>query len=673
MRSRLSADPFSTSLPLPARNHGPADALVIQSPAASPEERRHRERAQAVGRPKTVGGVALALLVVAAYLPALRAGFIWDDDAYVTANATLRTLDGLRRIWLEPGAVPQYYPLTFTSLWLEHHLWGVQPLGYHLVNVLLHGANAILVWVIGRRLALPGAWLAAAMFAVHPVHVESVAWVTERKNVLSGALYLAAFLAYLRAAGGARAAYGLALGLFAGALLAKTVTCTLPVVLLLVLWWRRGRVDITPLIPFFVLGAASGLVTAWMEAHHVGATGALWRLSLLDRCLIAGRALWWQYLFPLAAAATVAALHLARGRIGSGPLVAVLCYVTTLAPALGFVNVYPMRYSFVADHFQYLASLPLIALAAAGATRLPRPQVIGAAVLLALGALAWRQALVYRDPETAWRDTLAKDPDSSMAHINLGMLLSDDGRVPEAIVHFREALRIDPEDGEAHNDLGNALASEGKLDEAIAEYGAALGMKGDHALVHNNLGNALAASGRLEDAAAHYREAIREKPGYADPHSNLGNVLAATERLADATAEYEAALRLDPGYADAHANLAAVLAAQGDLDGAIAHYQALLAARPRSAQAHYDLATALAARARQTEATAHYREALRLRPDWPEALDGLAASYAADGQWEAAVATAERAVRAAAAAGETDVAGAIRERLARYRARGAER
>src|SRR5207253_1934205 len=206
-------------------------------------------------------------------------------------------------------------------------------------------------------------------------------------------------------------------------------------------------------------------------------------------------------------------------------------------PALGFVNVYPMRYSFVADHFQYLASLPLIALAAAGATRLPRPQVIGAAVLLALGALAWRQALVYRDAETAWRDTLAKDPDSSMAHINLGMLLSDDGRVPEAIVHFREALRIDPEDGEAHNDLGNALA----------------------------------ASGRLEDAAA------------------------------------------------------------------------------------------------------HYREALRLRPDWPEALDGLAASYAADGQWEAAVATAERAVRTATAAGETDVAGAIRERLARYRARGAER
>src|SRR5213595_1215055 len=196
---------------------------------------RHRERAEAVRRPKTVGGVlpalALALLVVAAYLPALHAGFIWDDDAYVTANATLRTLDGLRRIWLEPGAVPQYYPLTFTSLWLDHHLWGVQALAYHLVNVLLHGLDAILVWVIGRRLALPGAWFAAAVFAVHPVHVESVAWVTERKNVLSGAFYLTAFLAYLRFAppGGrgpgpvAWRAYAAALVLFVLAMLSKTV------------------------------------------------------------------------------------------------------------------------------------------------------------------------------------------------------------------------------------------------------------------------------------------------------------------------------------------------------------------------------------------------------------------------------------------------------------------
>ncbi|TMA38899.1 MAG: tetratricopeptide repeat protein [Deltaproteobacteria bacterium] len=671
---------------------------------AAPDGRRREAAPVAACRPAVAGGsaapaLALVLLVVATYLPALRAGFIWDDDAYVTANATLRSFDGLRRIWLEPGAVPQYYPLTFTSLWLDYHLWGLHPLGYHLVNVLLHAANAILVWLVGRRLALPGAWFAAAVFAVHPVQVESVAWVTERKNVLSGALYLAAFLAYLRAADGARVAYGLALGLFVGALLAKTVTCTLPAMLLLVLRWKRERVDVTRLLPFFALGVASGLVTTWMETHHVGATGELWSLSLLERCLVAGRvlwfyaaklvwpyplafiyarwhvdaAVWWQYLFPLAAAGVVAALYVVRRRFGSGPLVAVLCYAATLAPALGFINVYPMRYSFVADHFQYLAGLPLIALAAAaGATRLPRPRELGGAVVIALGILAWRQTLVYRDAETVWRDTLAKDPDSSMAHINLGLLLSDSGRGPEAIGHFREALRIDPQDGEAHDDLGNALAAQGKIDEAIAEYGTALGMKGDHALVHNNLGNALATRGRLADAAAHYREAIRERPRYAEPHSNLGNVLAATERLSEATAEYQAALRLDPDYTDAHANLATVLASQGDVDGAILHYQAALASRPHSAQIHFELATALAARARTAEAITHYREALRLRPDWPQALDGLAASHAAAGQWDAAVATAERALQVATATGDSDAAAAIRERLARYRARGVE-
>ena len=675
---------------------------------SSPNQRPRARRSGRQGQPAPVvadrrgavaGGapaLALGLLVVAAYLPALNAGFIWDDDAYVTGNATLRTLDGLRRIWLEPGAVPQYYPLTFTSLWLDHHLWGVQALAYHLVNVLLHGLDAILVWVIGRRLALPGAWFAAAVFAVHPVHVESVAWVTERKNVLSGALYLGALLTYLRYAGGARAAYVPALGLFVGALLAKTVTCTLPVVLLLILWWKRGRIDVVPLLPFFALGAAAGVMTGWMEAHHVGAAGELWRLSLVERCLIAGRALWfyaakllwphslafiyarwridggvwWQYLFPIGAVVAVAALYVWRRRLGDGPLVAVLCYAATLAPALGFVNVYPMRYSFVADHFQYLASVPLIALAAAaGVTRLRRPAPLCAAVLVVLGALTWRQALLYRDAETIWRDTLAKDPDSSMAHINLGMLLSNDGRVAEAAVQFKEALRVDPDDGEAHDDLGNALAAQGQLDAAMAEYGMALRLAGDHALVHNNLANTLAQAGRLEDAAAHYREAIRAKPTYADPHNNLGNVLAANGRLADAAAEYEAALRLDPEYADAHANLATILATQGDAGGAIAHYRALLAVRPQSAQGHYDLASVLAAHTRAAEAIGHYGEALRLRPEWPAALDGLAASYAATARWDEAVVTAEHAVRAATAANDAGTAAAIRERLDRYRVR----
>ena len=249
-------------------------------------------------------GALLFLLVCLAYLPALRDGFIWDDDSYVTGNPTLRNLHGLYRIWFELGAVPQYYPLVHTTFWLEYHLWGLHPPGYHLINILLHAAAAVLLWQVLRGLQLPGAWLAAALFALHPIEVESVSWITERKNVLSAVFYFAAVLAYLRFAAwavpeGANRRrwrwYFLALLLFLAALLSKTVTCSLPAALLLVCWWKQGRVrwaDVYPLLPFFVVGMGLGLLTAGMEKYHVGAQGADWSLSFADRCLIAGRALW---------------------------------------------------------------------------------------------------------------------------------------------------------------------------------------------------------------------------------------------------------------------------------------------------------------------------------------------------------------------------------------------
>ena len=283
-------------------------------------------------------------------------------------------------------------------------------------------------------------------FRAPPGLVESVSWITERKNVLSAVFYFAAALAYLRFValaepGGPnrhrRYWYLGALVLFMAALLSKTVTCTLPAALLLVCWWKKGRVqrgDIFPLLPFFALGVGLGLLTAWIEKYHVGAQGAEWSLTFADRCLIAGRALWfyagklvwpahltfiyprweidpavwWQWLFPVAAVGVVAGLWLARRRIGRGPLVAVLFFAGTLGPALGFVNVYPMRYSFVADHFQYLACVGLITLCAAGLDRIPR--VIPATLVVLLGALTWQQTGIYRNLETLWRDTLAKNP-----------------------------------------------------------------------------------------------------------------------------------------------------------------------------------------------------------------------------------------------------------------------
>ncbi len=436
-------------------------------------------------------GLLLVAAVLLAYLPVWHAGFIWDDDVHVTQNATLNDLAGLWRIWFQVGAVPQYYPLVHTTFWVEHHLWGLHPLGYHLDNVLLHAAGALLLGCVLGRLQVPGSWLAAAIFALHPVQAESVAWVTERKNVLSGVFYFAAALAWLafdppgRVEGLRRRRWGyywVALVLFAAALLSKTVTCSLPAALLLVRWWKNGRVagrDVWPLVPFFALGVGLGLLTAWMENHHVGAHGAGWSLTFADRCLVAGRAvwfyagkliwpaplifiyprwtinagLWWQWLFPAAAMGVVAGLWWWRRRFGYGPLVGVLFFVGTLGPALGFVNVYPMRFSFVADHFQYLASVGLIVLAAAWiesrrqhlAAIFHLPSSIFYLLPVVLAVLTWRQCGQYANLETLWRVTLARNPDCGLAHNNLGNLLARQGKQNEAIEHYERAVQLEPD------------------------------------------------------------------------------------------------------------------------------------------------------------------------------------------------------------------------------------
>jgi tetratricopeptide (TPR) repeat protein len=623
---------------------------AVRRPARAPEP-----IARAAPSAALVGALIVAATLLA-YLPALQAGFIWDDDQYVTGNPTLRTLAGLGRIWVEPGATPQYYPLTFTTFWIEHALFGLAPAGYHLTNVLLHAANALLVWRLLDRLAVPGAWLAAALFAVHPVHVESVAWITERKNVLSGACYLGALLAYLpiaRLAPGTASAgrYAAALALFAASLLAKTVTCTLPVVVLLLVWWKRGRIrsaDVLPLLPFFAVGATLAGVTVWMERHHVGAAGQEWALTPAERLLIAGRAVWfylaklvwpwpltfvyqrwqldtasaWQWLFPLATLGALVALAALRRRIGPGPLVAALFFGVSLAPALGFVDVYPMRYTFVADHYQYLASLGPLALAAAGLARLRPPTapalglVIGVLAALGFAGRSWGQAHVYHDAGTLWRDTLAKDPTSLIGHVNLGSQLEQ----------YRAVLAIAPDDADAHNDLGSALVARGRADEGMAELLAAVRGDPTHAAARNNLGNLLASRGRLDEAIEQYRQAVRLRPGYPDAHSNLANALVLTGHADEGLVEYAEALRLDPDYVDAHYNYATVLESRGAVAAAETQYREVLRLRPGSADAHLALGRLLAAQGPNPEAVAHFREALRLRPGDAEAQAALAAA-----------------------------------------------
>jgi tetratricopeptide (TPR) repeat protein len=435
---------------------------------------------------------------------------------------------------------------------------------------------------------------------------------------------------------------------FLCALLSKTVACSLPVTLALILWWRRGRLtarDGAMLAPWLVMGGALALVTVWMEKHHVGASGVDWSLSLLERALVAGRALWfylgklvwphplifiyprwrvdaavwWQWIFPLAAAGVVLALFVLRARLGRGPLVAVLAYAITLGPALGFVDVYPMRYSFVADHFAYHASMALVALAAAvaGSRRagLGGAAVPAAVVLLGvLGALTWRQGYIYRDLHTLWADVLAKNPDCSMAHMNAGMLSYGEGRATVAAAHFREAIRLDPRDADAYDNLGMALAAEGRVEEAMAALAEALRLDPADAGTHNNLGNLLARQGRLDEAIQAYQEAVRRRPGYADARSNLGNALAMQGRTEDAIAQYREALRLDPGYAEAHHNLAVILADRGELREALAHYEDAARIKPDYADAYFGAAKVLSALGRNDEAAARYRAGLRLKP-----------------------------------------------------------
>jgi tetratricopeptide (TPR) repeat protein len=535
--------------------------------------------------------MVLVTCVIAAFWPMLHAGFIWDDDSYVTNNLTLRSLDGLRRIWLQRAAVRQYYPLVHSSFWLEYHVWGLNPLGYHLVNVLLHSVNALLVWRLLDRLGVPGAYLAGLIFAVHPMQVESVAWVTERKNVLSGFFYLLALGAYLRVMRlddtdtSRRPSLRIeiiALILFACALLSKTVTVTLPGVIVLLIMWKRGRVERHELVGLagpLAFGLILSLQTAIMEKVDVGAAGKEWDLSFAEHVLVAGRALWfylgklvwprdvlfmyprwtpdpsqwWQWCFPVAAVLVGVLLFAWRRSIGSGPFVAALYYAGTLVPALGFFSVYPMRYSFVANHFAYLATIGPIALAASAgvrfAARSPGARreslYVGAvALILMLVFLSHSEARNYRDLKTLWVSTIARNPDCVMCHNNLGRILASAGRTSEAKVQFEEALRLKPDHAEAHVNLGNVLANEGRTSEAIAHYGEALRLKPDLAEAHNNLGLALANAGRAPEAIAQYEEALRLKPDSAEIHVNLGNAFAKTGRKLGAIAHFERALRL---------------------------------------------------------------------------------------------------------------------------------
>ncbi|HUB67598.1 MAG TPA: tetratricopeptide repeat protein [Candidatus Methylacidiphilales bacterium] len=537
--------------------NGPANAPTAEKNAAASSPPSWLKR-------DWLPGLILALAVILTYTPVWQAGFIWDDNMHVT-RPELRSWEGMERIWFILGAAPQYYPVVHSIFWIEHRLWNDAPLGYHLVNVFLYVFSVLLLLKILRRLEVPGAWLAAALWALHPVQVESVAWVSEIKNMLSGVFYFSSALFYLKFDGARQLkAYAFSLILFILGLLSKSVIATLPAALLLVFWWRRGKLswrqDVAPLLPFFAVAAGSGLLTVWVERRFIGAVGDDYHFTPMERGLIAGRAIWfylgklawpvdlifiyphwdisqavwWQYLFPAAAMILVAGLiWLSRRR--RGPLAGFLFFAGTLFPALGFFNVYPFRYSFVADHFQYLACLGIIVPCAAGLTRFSdfalatKPRLrsgLMAGLLVILGVLSWQRTWAYESEEKLWMDTLARNPNCWMAYNNLGFVLFQKGQIDEGMVDFRKAFEINPKDAEAYYNLGFALLQKRRIDEAIAEFKKSLEINPHSDAAHNDLDGAFFQKGEIDAAIAEFQEALRVNPNNRSAQDNLAKAEA---------------------------------------------------------------------------------------------------------------------------------------------------
>jgi protein O-mannosyl-transferase len=626
--------------------------------------------------------VAVTLL---AYGPVWHAGFIWDDDVYLTDSPAIKSADGLYRIWFATST-PDYYPLLFSMWWLEWRIWANHPLGYHLVNVLLHACSAVLLWRVLQRLKIPGALLAAAIFALHPVNVESVAWIAERKNTLCMFFYAGTLLFWLKFEDSGRGRwYGLALAGFALALLSKTVVAPLPVVLLGLAWWRRGRVgwkDVRQVAPFFVIAAALSLLTVWYEHHQtmnheIARTDGFW-----TRLAMAGRAVWF-YLYKAALPLDLASVYPrwetdAPNVLTYIPLVLlaaafVLCwrsgrgwgralffglayFVVMLLPLLGFINTDFMRISLVADRWQYFAIIGPIALAAGIIIRRP---VLAAALLLALGALTWRQCGIYANAETLWANTVRLVPDCWMGRFNLGNCLAQRGRMDEAISQYQKALEIRPDladarlnlgncffqlgrieeaisqyqktleikpgTADAHLNLGNCFSQLGRIEEAISQYHKALDIMPDNAKAQNSLGLVLSGQGKRDEAILHLLAAIKSKPQYDQPYYNLGLIYLQQSRLDDAIAQFRSAIRINPQYDKAFANLGIALAKQSHLDEAIGQYRQALAIAPNNAYARYALGRALETGNKLAEAAACYSAAIAFKPDFAEARENLRA------------------------------------------------
>jgi tetratricopeptide (TPR) repeat protein len=657
-----------------------------------------REIRVSVWRRDWFWALLLIIFIFIAYVQVFRADFIWDDESHLTQNPCIVGPLGLKEIWTTVQAV--YYPLVLTTFWALHKFVSLNPLPYHALNVLLHAISAILLWRVLRLLQVRGAWLGAALWALHPVMVQSVAWVTEVKNTQSCVFYLLSILFFLKwedervsLPGSPRLkfrnrrslVFALSLLSFLLATLSKPSVVMLPFVLALCVWWMRGKIrwrDTLGLAPFALISVVASAWTIWEQRFHARAVGPDWVQTFPERLIIAGKAIWFYlgklvwphpliFIYPrwhvdslkvvaylplIAAIAALIALLFVRAQSGRALFFAAAYYYISLFPVLGFFSVYFFRYSFVSDHFQYLASMGPLALIGAGIATLlssfcetpdyfmshpdtvprsgsaiagPRRRLIlsGALcgiLLVLLGFLTWRQTSEYHNLFALYKATLEKNPRCWMAHYNLGIVLSEQGEADQAIEHYRQAVALRPDYAEAHYNLGRLLVERGQVNDAIAHYERAAAINPADAAAQNNLGVTLFGIGRTDDAIAHYQKALEIRPDYAEASCNLANVLIAKGDFNGAIARYRACLAVIPDQEEAQYNLASALLRIGRTDDAIVEYQKVLQMHPDSADAHANLGIAFLTNGRVRDAMAEYTKALQISPENLAALSNLA-------------------------------------------------
>ena len=631
---------------------------------------------------------AITLITFFVYFPSLTNGFIWDDDDYIINNFSIQKTEGLEEIWFS-YKTPQYYPVVFSSFWLEYQLWGQNPTGYRAVNLVFHIFNALLIYLILFKLYRPMALPAALIFAIHPVQVETVAWITERKNIFGAFFYLLTTLFYIRFYESQRKQdYGLSLLSFVCALLSKSITSTFVIVPLLIRWWQGkkfNKIDFIQLAPFVLLGFLAGLNTVYLEIVRVGAKGGSWSLPLLGKIVLPGKiilfylyklvfpseliffyprwsidpAVLWQWLPSAGVAVMLGLFYFYRAKIGRAPFALFLCFVASLFPALGFFNVYPMMYSYVADHFQYIASISMIILLCAAAGFIAQRMVferfaldpktrqtvfIAALVVIVpiLGFKSYSYSKVFNNRETLFMDVIRKNPGAWMAHNNLGMVYISKGEVSRAVDQFQQTLKIRPKDCTALNNLGNIYKARGSWEKARTAYETCLAADPEYATAHNNLGLVYVHSGdlrqareRFETAAAldpmahntqlnlgllylqqkeydksmaHYQKAIAIHPYYVEAYLQMGLLYAQTGQNTKARHAFETVLEIDPDNFHAHNNLGILYRHDGRTDTAVVHFRKAVTLDPNSLQARYNLGEALLRLGQTDEARVHFRE-----------------------------------------------------------------